>query len=229
MSYTEREFEAFKANELKPEDTFQFECAMCGDCSRKRSEPILLTGADIFRAACALGTSIENTIAQNTEGYIGSDSHVPVIVLKERLDGSCRLLRKGRCMIQDNKPAVCALFPLGRYFDSQNQTFHYFMNPYGCQNGQKSGKIWTLQEWLDLFRIEETEKMTAAWHKLLSGIAQVTHKMDRDKIQGELLNALLGVLYLNYNTQQPYIEQVEHNMRFAQEIFRSKFHKNITF
>lgn len=229
MSITEKDFEAFKANELKPQDTFQFECAMCGNCCRKRSEPILLTGTDIFRAAHALGTSIEETIAKNTEGYIGSGSHVPVIVLKERFDGSCRLLRKGRCMIQAHKPVVCALFPLGRYFDSENQTYHYFMNPHICRNGRKAGKTWTLQEWLDLFEIEETEEMTAAWHRLLSGLARVTHRMDKSKIEGELLNILLSLLYLNYDLDKPYIAQVERNMEIAKELFRVNYHKKLMF
>lgn len=229
MGYTEKDFEEFMANELKPHDTFQFECAMCGDCCRKRKEPILLTGADIFRAAIALETSIANAIAQNTVGYIGGDSHVPVITLKERLDGSCRLLRNGRCMIHDNKPAVCALFPLGRYFDSREQTYHYFMNPRFCHNGRETGKVWTLQEWLDMFKVEETEKMTAAWHRLLGGISQVTHKMDESKIKGELLDILLNVLYLNYDLKKPYIEQVERNMVIAKDVFRIKFHKILTF
>lgn len=229
MSYTEKDFEEFKANELKPHDTFQFECAMRGDCCRKRREPILLTGADIFRAAIALETSIVSTIAQNTVGYIGGDSHVPIIALKERFDGSCRLLRNGHCMIHDHKPAVCALFPLGRYFDSREQAYHYFMNPRSCHNGRNTGKVWTLQEWLDLFKVEETEKMTAAWHRLLGGIAQVTHKMDESEIKGELLDVLLNVLYLNYDLKKPYIEQIERNMVIAKDIFRIKFHKIITF
>lgn len=229
MSYTEKDFEWFRENELKPEDTFSFECAMCGGCCRNRAEPILLTGTDIFRAAQELGTSIEQTITKNTEGYIGNDSHIPVIVLKERLDGSCRLLRNGRCMIQSNKPAVCALFPLGRYFDPRDQTFHYFMNQSICKNGKKSGKVWTLQEWLNLFKIEETEKMTAVWHELVSGIVQVTYRMDKRKIHGKLLDVLLGTLYLNYDLDKPYIEQVERNKEIVQEIFRSILHKNIRF
>ena len=229
MSYTEKEFEEFKANELGLDDSFQFECAMCGNCCRSRQEPIPINGADIFRIACTLNVSIEEIVAKHTNGYIGDASHVPVFVLKERLDGSCSFLRKGHCMIQENKPVVCALFPLGRYFDVQKQEFHYFVNPHTCQNGKKTGREWTLREWLDEFKVNETEQMTAMWYELLSGIAAITCKMDRKAIKGELLGELLFILYFNYDPQKPYNEQVKLNMDFAKKMFQEKFHKKIKF
>ena len=61
MAYTEKDLERFQKNEVKPGETFTFSCAMCGNCCRKRSEAILMTGADLFRAAQALGTSVEAT------------------------------------------------------------------------------------------------------------------------------------------------------------------------
>lgn len=73
-----------------------------------------------------LGISVEDMLLQNAEVYIGAGSHVPVFILKERLDGSCRLLRNGRCTVHRSKPAACALFPLGRYFDGNDRSFHYF-------------------------------------------------------------------------------------------------------
>ena len=229
MSYSERDYEVWKKNELKLEDTFRFECGMCGQCCRNRKEPIILTGADVFRISKSLGTSIEEVIAKNTIGYIGENSHAPVLVLKERLDGSCRLLRNGKCMVHQDKPVVCALYPLGRFFDMRDNSFHYFLNPYTCQFGESSGKVWTLREWLNEFKVEETEAMTAAWNRLVGGLAQVTCKMDRDKITGRLLDILIGALYMEYNLNAPYIQQVEKHMESTKRIFEKEFHKKVTF
>ncbi len=229
MSYTEKDLEVFKKNELGPDDTFMFECAMCGDCCRKRQEPILLTGADVFRAAKELRRPILEVLEQNTRYYIGENSHVPVVVLKERLDGSCRFLRNGKCTIQSSKPVACALFPLGRYFHPQDGSYHYFMNPQSCQTGKQSGKTWTLREWLELFKIEETEQMTAAWHRLLTGIVTETVHMDPSSIKGHLLAVLMYTLYLNYDVDKPYIEQVKHNMEIASAEFKDMFHKELKF
>ena len=119
---------------------------MCGRCYRNRSKPILITGADIYRIARALDVTMMEAIEDNTIGYIGENSHMPVLVLKERLDGNCLLLRKGRCKVHQGKPAVCALYTLGRIYDFQDGSFHYFVNPVTCQSNRKDGKMWTLQE-----------------------------------------------------------------------------------
>lgn len=229
MSYSEKDLEAFQKNELKPEDTFHFECKMCGNCCRNRDEPILITGADVYRIAKALGTTMMNVVASNTVGYIGDTSHIPVLVLKERLDGSCSLLRNGRCMVHQDKPAVCALFPLGRFSDLRDDSFHYFVNPRSCQTGKKDGRVWTLQEWLDEFNICESEKLTAAWNRLICGVTMVTFKMKKEKINGPLLNALLGALYLDYDTSISYIEQVESHMVRLKVFFKQVLNKNINF
>ena len=229
MAFSEKEFREFQKNELKPEDTFRFECKMCGKCCRNRDEPILITGADIYRIAKALGTTMMDVVATKTVGYIGDTSHAPVLVLKERMDGSCSLLRKGRCMVHQDKPAVCALFPLGRYSDLRDGSFHYFINPMSCQYGKTDGKVRTLQEWLDEFNICETETLTAAWNRLVGGITRVTFKMKKEKIEGPLLNALLGALYLDYDTSISYIEQVESHMGRLKVFFKQTLHKNINF
>lgn len=229
MGFSEKELEIWKKNELRPEDTFHFECKMCGDCCRKRDEPIILTGADIYRIARSLNTTMQKVVEENTEGYIGDSSHMPVLVLKERLDGSCRLLRKGRCMVHQDKPAVCALYPLGRFYDLRDNTFHYFLNPRTCQMSRKDGKQWTLQEWLDEFKINETERMTQAWNRLIGGLTEVTFRMDKSKINGLFLDALLFTLYFGYDTSIPYIDQVEAHMMFAKRLFKEKFNKNVIF
>ena len=209
MAFTDADVALFMKNELKPGDTFRFSCAMCGRCCRKRREPILVTGADIFRAAKGMGISVEAILPKNFETYVGDDSHIPLYVLAERLDGSCRFLRKGKCLIQQNKPAVCALFPLGRLSDTQDTSFRYFMNPKSCYTAMSNGKVWTLEEWLDEFHIRETESMTSAWQKLVSCIVDVTCRMKKEEICGDLLEELRYILYLGYDINAPYIEQVD--------------------
>lgn len=229
MSFTEKDFLEFQKRELHPDDTFSFECSMCGDCCRNRQNPILLTGADTFRMSAELGISVEDMLLQNAEVYIGTDSHVPVFILKERLDGSCRLLRNGRCTVHRSKPAACALFPLGRYFDGNDRSFHYFLNPLTCPNSIKPGKTWTLNEWISYFRIKESEEMMASWNRLLGGLVRVTNKMKKKEIDGDLLAVLLLVLYFGYETDKNYYQQIDANMDFAAAFFKEKFGVDLHF
>lgn len=229
MGYSEKDFEQFQQNELRPEDTFHFECEMCGKCCRNRKKPILITGADIFRIAKSLGKQMMDIVANHTKMYIGETSHLPVLVLRERLDGSCSLLRNGHCIVHQNKPAVCALFPLGRYYSSEDERFHYFVNPVSCQPNREDGRLWTLQEWLDEFRIEESESLTQAWNRLIVGLATVTSKMKRDKISGRILDLLILSMYIGYDIEKPYIEQVEQHMIMLTDVFEQEFHKKLKF
>lgn len=178
-----------------------------------------MTGADIFLAAKALGTTVAEVISKNFNGYIGKDSHLPLFELGVRMDGSCRFLRQGKCMIHQNKPAVCALYPLGRMFDTTDETYHYFWNGSNCSAVRGECRIWTLNEWLDEFHIRETEGMTKAWHKLMNSLMQRTYKMSEKSISGDLLNALCYELYIGYDINLPYIEQVESHMDAAQRLF----------
>ena len=229
MAFIEEDLKTYQQNELKPSDTFKFECKMCGECCRKREEPILITGADIYRIAKSLGISMSDVIARNTTGYIGNDSHLPVLMLRERLDGSCSLMRNGRCMVHHDKPAACALLPLGRFYDFRDNKFHYFMNKLGCPNCRESDRMWTLQEWLNEFRIEEYEPLTEAWNKLIGGLVVATHKMPEKKISGRVLDVLLAALYIDYDISKPYIEQVERHMVELQDVFAKEFHIKIRF
>ena len=140
MAWDEERIEEFKRHILQPNDTFTFSCDMCGNCCRNRDEPILMTGADIFRIAKGLGISTLEVLFKHTRGYIGDTTHLPVAVLKERLDGSCSFLRKGKCTIQAFKPTPCALYPLGRMYDERDKKFYYFNQPYSCGKSGESGK-----------------------------------------------------------------------------------------
>lgn len=229
MSYSFDDLQEFQSNILKPTDTFQFDCKMCGSCCRKRQEPILMTGLDIFRIAQALCIHPQQVVEKKTTGYLGDQSHVPVLVLKERLDGSCSLLRNGKCMVHTNKPVVCALFPLGRMYNSMTHEIQYFKNHHNCITGDEGGKLWTLQEWLNEFNISNLNEESMAWNKMITGVATVTSKIDSNKIPEEMIAAIGSCFYLNYDITKPYVEQVEMNMYFLQKIFETRFHKKIDY
>lgn len=218
-----------KEAELGLEDTFQFGCKMCGNCCRRRNSPVIVSGADIYRIAKAQHISMAQVIKANMRGYIGEHSHLPIMTLDERLDGSCRFLRHGRCIIQDYKPVACALYPLGRFYDSGEKKFHYYMNSAPCQAGNSDLKEWKLQEWIDKFSLKETEDMSRAWGNLITGIASVTAKMQEKQIPEKLLDILLGALYFEYDPQLSYVEQVKNHMEDLEIIFKKEFHKHITF
>lgn len=210
--------------ELGESDTFQFGCSMCGDCCRKRDEAIMLTGPDLFHIAQALNLSPAEAALECAEWRLGDTSHLPVLYLRERLDGSCRLLRNGRCIVHKNKPAVCALFPLGRFLDPATNKFHYFLNDY-CRKGQNDpeGKLWTLGEWLSEFNPRNSEEEMRAWNRLMSGLAQIMSGIKKEDVKGYLLDIIFGVCYFKYDTDIPYVPQAEAHIEVMKEMLPKVF------
>ena len=218
MAYTEKDLKYFQQSELQPQDKFTFGCDMCGNCCRKRQSPIMLTGPDIFKIARGLNATPIDIVSKYCEWYIGDQSHMPVVILKERL---------GQCTIQSFKPAVCALFPLGRYYDDRDGAYHYFIQRDACNTALKTE--WTLQSWLDNFHIKEEEDMYIQWNKLVVGIAQSMVRMEKSGIDTELAIALLEMMYLRYTPLLPYNRQIEMNMAYAKQYFKKHLGKTITF
>ena len=130
-------------------------------------------------------------------------------------------------MIQEQKPVVCRLYPLGRYFDASDGTIHYFTQPDTCEDTE--GKEWTLQEWLDAFDIPALDEESNTWNKLLGGVATVMYKIAENKIPEDMLKVLIIGMYLNYDISKPYIPQAEVNMGLMQKVFKEKFKKNIKY
>ena len=210
-NWAEKRLDEILHNTLHPNDTFEFSCKMCGNCCRKRDEPIMLTGLDVYRIAKATNLAPMEAIMKFCGMYIGADSHLPIIHLRERDDGSCTLLRKGRCMVHTMKPVVCAIHPLGRYFSGEDHKIHYFKtNP--CPQSQEAPQTWTLDEWLDAFGIKELDHMSDVWNHAIMEVANVTCKIDKEKIPTFAYSEILKALYIDYDIEKPYIEQLLVNM-----------------
>ena len=80
-----------------------------------------------------------------------------------------------------------------------------------CPGSWKPKKRWTLQEWLDEFDIEKTESWTIEWNKLLGDIALITAQMDISRIDDAIAGYLTDIMYVSYDIDKPYIEQVREN------------------
>ncbi|MDE7352960.1 MAG: YkgJ family cysteine cluster protein [Acetatifactor sp.] len=87
---------------------------MCSNCCF-HTEGVLLNPKDVYNISKELGLSPQETIEQYCETYIGVDLRMPIVRLKPR--GSvqrCPSLKNHKCSVHKAKPAVCAMFPIGR-------------------------------------------------------------------------------------------------------------------
>lgn len=146
--------------EIGLDDIFVFHCTQCGKCCIHR-EDILLSPKDLFHIAKKLKITPEVALAQYCETYLGRNSHIPVVRLKPQ--GSvkrCPLLKNQKCLVHDVKPAVCAMFPIGRYLalpsdgifpeNPEELSVGYVFNDPEC--GDRS-ETHTVREWFHKFNM----------------------------------------------------------------------------
>lgn len=221
MDNREKEKEQFykqiQANTLSMDDTFIFGCKMCGSCCRHRDEPIILTGYDVYNIAKGLGIEPADVVKEYTELYPGPDSYLPIVVLKERLDASCKLLRSGKCTVQENKPLVCRLYPLGRYSDGKE--FKYFKQNACLGKGEEI----RVGDWLEQFHIKDYDEVALLWGKLIISAAQYQRNLvlkRKDKKKAELFYQNCAVVfYIMYDMDAPPEESLKAGIEYLEKKF----------
>ena len=139
--------------------SFRFHCTECGKCCINR-EDILLTPRDLCNASKAMNMLPPAFVNAYCECYIGQDSRIPIVRLKPI--GSikrCPLLKDRKCSIHQAKPAVCAMFPVGRAVTIDKDTFKVYSEKDSLWNPLK----------LEDYNVSLVEFEDAAKKKALAG------------------------------------------------------------
>lgn len=137
-------------------DSFIFKCSSrtpCfNDCCRDLNQ--YLTPYDILRMKTQLGLTSEVFLRQYTRSYTGQESGLPVITLRTTPDSGfeCPFVRPEGCLVYENRPASCRLYPLARALTRSRETGmfseQYFLMKEAHCKGFVSGSRWTVREWL---------------------------------------------------------------------------------
>lgn len=211
--------ENFDKMKIGPDEPFQFHCTECGKCCIHR-EDILLSPKDLFRAAKALNMTIPAFFQTYCECYAGADSRVPIVRLLPR--GSvrrCPLLKDRHCMIHKAKPAVCAMFPVGRGISvptgadgSEAFSVQYILQPPECGD---SSETHTVREYLKSFGMEIEDPDFVTWQRFIlfssSKLREMEKQLDHDAMTQLWKLVTIGA-YLSYETAEDFTPQLEKNI-----------------
>lgn len=210
------------------DDTFRFHCRECGKCCKNRHD-IMLTSRDLFRISRAKGLSNLNTIKDYCDVYIGHDSRIPIVRLNPRgASNACPLLTYNRCSVHQDKPTVCALYPLGRVACGQHPqkgqkecvafTTQYILNPLVCGSRKKQH---TVRGWLERFGIPIEDEFYQRWNDSLAFLSIHVRNLEQ-KIEGKAIELIwMSVyehLYLKYDINEEFPLQFVRNMVALKEI-----------
>ena len=202
--------EIMNLSKLSKDDTFTFGCNRCNKCCRERDD-ILLTPLDLFKVSRYLNKTIMDVLSEYCEIYEGKESKIPIVRIKPReYRRTCPFAKKEGCLIHPIKPAVCALFPLGRMTVATTKEFTYFMQPVSCGNKKQ---IQTVRQWLDDFSMLDEEGFTVMWHQNIGEISTTLKDVyNKISFNHDIINSMLAAnLYISYDLNKDFMLQFTAN------------------
>jgi len=112
-------------------------------------------------------------------------------------------------MIHDAKPAVCAMFPLGRAIridkeDAEKDELppmkvEYIINPIDCGDFSETH---TVRDWLESFGIPLEDEYFLKWQKTISMLSPRIQKLEKeldDNLMDKIISVMYIKLYLDYD------------------------------
>jgi hypothetical protein len=157
---------------------------------------------------------VEPFFKQYCETYIGDSSKLPIVRLRPReYRKTCPLNNKGLCIVHKVKPAVCALFPLGRMSTPGVKGFKYYSQDPSCGSKRESH---TVSEWLAFFNMEEEEPLSMLWHEHFAETGAKTAEVMEcgdlsEEGQNYFYTLLFFKMYIDYDTDRDYLTQFNEN------------------
>lgn len=146
-----------------------FGCTGCSRCCRGMGESIVLDPLDVSRLRNCLGLSFDELLQKHLELHVADGLILPNL----RMDGpgeACTFLDgEGRCRIHRDRPGICRIFPLGRYYE--DRSFRYFLQVKECPRNNR-GKI-KVRKWIDVPDVKQYEAFVAEWHFFLRDLQEM--------------------------------------------------------
>ncbi len=140
---------------LSPGSKFKYSChkeiACFGKCCGNVN--IFLTPYDVLRMKNALAVSSEEFLGKYTLSLILQDQQIPVALLKmgDDEDKKCPFVTVEGCMIYQDRPWACRMYPLGlasSRTETEVEEFCFMADDESVCLGFTEDKEWTVKEWL---------------------------------------------------------------------------------
>lgn len=190
-------------------------CQGCSQCCRGMGKSIILDPLDCYRIAKGLGKELAELIGSVVELNVVDGVILPNLRMVGEAETCAFLNTDGRCNIHADRPGICRLFPLGRYYE--NGSFRYFLQTGECTRKARS-KV-KVSKWIDTPQTACYEEFVNTWHYLLN---QVEHLVleSKDEVFCKNLNMfLLNTFYLTpYETGRDFYGQFEERLQRFREI-----------
>lgn len=193
-------------------------------CCHGMGNTIVLEPYDVHRITQALNVDFEQLLNDSIEINYVDGIMLPNLKMKEST-GSCAFLNEEkRCMIHKARPALCRLFPLGRYWEDEAH-FKYILQVGQCRK-EPLIKI-KVRKWLDTDNLKEYNSYVVLWHRYLkriqAAVADIRKLLSEGDMDEELAATQIKTICL-YTLKTFYMAAYDGEGTFYEQ-FERRVHK----
>lgn len=210
------------------------DCKGCSSCCSGMGESVILDPLDIFRMTTELGTSFEQLMADKLELNVVDGIILPNLKMRNGTETCGFLNEQGRCSIHPQRPGICRLFPLGRYYEQEEASvaasedkggrktekkkrgFRYFLQIHECPAANKT-KV-KIEKWMDMPNLTRYEQFVSDWHYFLEDV-QERLAAEQDEVTVKNANLfLLKLFYIKAYEPCDFYGQFEDRLEQAKDV-----------
>lgn len=194
-------------------------CKGCYKCCTTVGDTIILNPYDIALMKKAVGMDFNGLV---TQGYIELNMRDGLILpnIKMREGKGCSFLsEEGRCVIHNDRPDVCRLYPLGRVYTDDD--YKYFLQKDECDMKNKS-KV-KVKKWIGVSDTQSQKRFIISWHSLIKSVGEGVNKLKTSGLSEKIDDIVKYILYTfyvtdidaDYNKMADMIEQAKNNLKLT--------------
>lgn len=144
-------------------------CQGCSSCCHHMSNTIVLDPLDIYRLTRRLNKSFQELVEQQVGLRVADGIILPYLCMSEQ-DACIFLNQEGWCSIHQDRPGLCRLFPLGRYY-GEDGDFKYILQTGECYRENRT-KV-KISKWIDVQDYAANKKYVLSWHRFLNDVQEL--------------------------------------------------------
>ncbi len=194
-------------------DMVKLGCDGChgkSSCCRFAEDTITLDPYDFYQLSTGEGLSFEQLYGAQlialspVQGLL-----LPHLNFTKETEACPFLKEDGLCRIHANRPGLCRLFPLARYFEED--TLHYILQIHECPN-PVTPKV-KVKQWIGLPNMEQYEAFLIEWHTLITEVQKKIAAATDNQTIGALTTALLKLFFLTpYSAEEAFYPQFKNRI-----------------
>lgn len=197
-------------------DRFDFACAGCGDCCRRRRD-LVLSGYDLYRIARRLSLSPRIVAAAFCKSYLAPESCLPALRLTpDPKTGNCRFFEGSACAIHAARPLACALYPLGQSIDPVTAKIEYYVQTPLCGARTDGGRV--LNDYLTDAAILDRAGIDARWAVVCTRLSEQLQAAADHPHFAAAVKRVERALYYDYELGDDFYPQFQQNIEILQPL-----------